>query len=164
MNTNTKSARHERVMIIPQALFVAVVAAAVLIGFAASALADMALPSTPIGAPPMLRVRAVPSNMRVATVKVHIAPKRTFVSQSSGSCYAEPGTPPASVLHRESRGNPRARNASGAAGCWQFMPGTWGGYRGYASADQAPVSVQNERAKQVWAGGAGARHWRATCC
>lgn len=83
---------------------------------------------------------------------------------SGGACYAEPGTPPATVLRRESGGNPKARNPSGAAGCWQFMPGTWGGYKGYASADQAPVSVQNERAKQVWAGGKGASHWRATCC
>lgn len=82
----------------------------------------------------------------------------------SGGCYWEPGTPPASVLQRESGGNPHIynRSGSGASGCWQFMPGTWGGYKGYANAADAPPSVQNERAKQVWNGGKGCGHWRQT--
>lgn len=134
--------------------------------------------TTPIGysppePAPVLRWRVVPVDMRV--VKALRAPRPAPVrlvaptrlpdpapASFSGGCYAEPGTPPASVLHRESRGDPKARNPSGAAGCWQFMPGTWAGYGGYSSADQAPVKVQNERAKQVWAGGDGACHWRAT--
>lgn len=86
--------------------------------------------------------------------------------RASGTCYAEPGTPPQSVLDREVGGagyRPNVHNfsGSGAAGCWQFMPRTWGGYGGYASAADAPISVQNERAKQVWNGGAGCGHWGA---
>lgn len=90
--------------------------------------------------------------------------------QSVGKCYTEPGTPPASVMGRESGGNPRvwnggkeysqeSRGFSSASGCWQFIRSTWGGYKGYANAADAPVSVQNERAKQVWDGGNGYCHW-----
>lgn len=129
-------------------------------------------PSEPVSAPhhldqmyrpsirtlPPMRLPAPPKPKPVPAPHVHSVP----APGPSGSCYAEPGTPPASVLHKESKGDPKARNPSGAAGCWQFMPGTWAGYGGYSSADQAPVAVQNERAKQVWAGGDGCRHWRAT--
>lgn len=91
-------------------------------------------------------------------------PTRLPVARPAGGCYAEPGTPPHSVMMRESGGNPRVynRTGSGASGCWQFMPGTWDNYKGYANAADAPVSVQNEKAKQVYAGGAGRSHWRQT--
>lgn len=87
-----------------------------------------------------------------------------------GKCYTEPGTPPSHILRRESRGDPRIWNRGGyskhprgstASGCWQFIRGTWGGYKGYANAADAPVHIQNERAKQVWAGGRGCSHWSA---
>lgn len=68
--------------------------------------------------------------------------------------------PPCYVLARESGGNPRAQNPhSSASGLWQFVDGTWAGYGGYAHAKDAPITVQNARAAQVWAGGAGASNW-----
>lgn len=91
------------------------------------------------------------------------APVAPVARSVVGKCYAEPGTPPASVLWRESRGNPTVWNQQGssASGCWQFLRGTWGGFKGYPNAASAPVEIQNQRAKQVWAGGAGCRHWNA---
>lgn len=82
---------------------------------------------------------------------------------AAGRCYTEPGTPPGYVLQRESRGNPRIWNQQGssASGCWQFIRSTWGGYKGYVNAADAPVHIQNERAKQVWNGGRGCGHWSA---
>lgn len=73
--------------------------------------------------------------------------------------------PPCCVMMRESRGNPTAVNSSsGASGKWQFMPGTWNSYGGYSSAAQAPESVQDARARQVYAGGAGAGNWAGSGC
>jgi hypothetical protein len=70
--------------------------------------------------------------------------------------------PPCYVLMRESRGDPYAENpTSSASGLWQVVDGTWGGYGGYSHASHAPVSVQNEFARQLWAGGAGCSHWSA---
>lgn len=71
--------------------------------------------------------------------------------------------PPCWVMWAESGGDPTVWNTagSGASGKWQFMPGTWAGYGGYSAAAYAPESVQDERARQVWAGGAGCSHWAA---
>jgi len=55
------------------------------------------------------------------------------------------------IIQAESGGNPTAMNPSGAAGLYQFMPGTWDGYDGYASAADAPPSVQTAKAEQVYA-------------
>lgn len=49
-----------------------------------------------------------------------------------------------------------------ASGKWQFEPGTWNDYDGYLYAAAAPASVQNDKAREVWAGGAGASNW--ACC
>jgi len=47
------------------------------------------------------------------------------------------------IVARESGGNATVVNASsGAAGLFQDLPSTWGGYDGYATASEAPVSVQ----------------------
>lgn len=84
--------------------------------------------------------------------------------QGYGSCYVGPGTPPASVLAAENVGlGPQAVNQQGssASGCWQILDGTWGGYGGYARAKDAPVSVQNAKAAELWAGGSGCSHWAA---
>lgn len=82
-------------------------------------------------------------------------------STGGGSCGGS--LPPCAVLARESGGDPTVYNSegSGASGRWQIMPGTWGNYDGYANAADAPVSVQDERAAQIWAGGSGCSAWQA---
>ncbi len=80
----------------------------------------------------------------------------------SGACGGS--LPPCCVMMRESGGNPTAVNpSSGASGKWQFMPSTWANYGGYPTAASAPESVQDQRAAQIWAGGAGAGHWGGGC-
>jgi soluble lytic murein transglycosylase-like protein len=69
------------------------------------------------------------------------------VSAPSGNCG---GTlPPCWIMMRESRGNIRAMNPSGAAGKWQIMPGTWHAFMGYASAADAPEWVQDAKARTM---------------
>lgn len=81
----------------------------------------------------------------------------------SGECGGD--LPPCCVLRRESGGNPTAQNpVSSASGLWQFLDSTWGGYGGYQHAKDAPASVQNERARIVYAGGRGASHWAGPGC
>lgn len=78
--------------------------------------------------------------------------------ESSGRCGGD--LPPCSVMYCESGGNIRAENPhSTASGKWQFLDSTWAGHGGYARAKDAPESVQDERARQVYAGGAGRGHW-----
>lgn len=70
--------------------------------------------------------------------------------------------PPCYVKNRESHGDYAAKNPrSTASGAWQFLDSTWAGYGGYARASDAPPEVQDERAAQLWAGGAGCRAWSA---
>ena len=81
---------------------------------------------------------------------------------ASGACGGS--LPPCCVMMRESGGSPTVVNSSsGAAGKWQFMTSTWANYGGYATASQAPEHIQDERAAQLWAGGAGAGHWGGGC-
>jgi hypothetical protein len=83
------------------------------------------------------------------------APARTGRG-GGGSRACDPG----SIVQRESKGDPNAVNpSSGAGGKYQFLPSTWSGYGGYATAQDAPESVQDERFNEVWAGGAGSSHW-----
>lgn len=80
--------------------------------------------------------------------------------QGSGRCGGD--LPPCYVMMRESGGNIRAKNPhSTASGKWQFLNSTWAGYGGYAEAWMAPESVQDAKARQLWAGGAGCSHWSA---
>lgn len=82
------------------------------------------------------------------------------VRYGSGACGGD--LPPCYVMMRESGGNITAQNpTSTASGKWQFLDSTWGGYGGYAKARYAPEWVQDERARQLWAGGAGCSHWNA---
>ena len=68
--------------------------------------------------------------------------------------------PPCSVLACESGGNPTADNPrSSASGLWQIISSTWDYHAGYPTAASAPVEVQNEKAAQLFAGGAGIGHW-----
>jgi hypothetical protein len=65
-------------------------------------------------------------------------------------------------MMRESGGSLTAQNpTSSASGKWQFINSTWAGHGGYAEAWMAPESVQDSKARQLWAGGAGCGHWSA---
>lgn len=78
----------------------------------------------------------------------------------SGACGGD--LPPCYVMMRESGGNITAQNpTSTASGKWQFLDSTWQGYGGYAKARYAPESVQDAKARQLWAGGRGCSHWSA---
>jgi septal ring factor EnvC (AmiA/AmiB activator) len=66
---------------------------------------------------------------------------------------------PYSVVNCESGGQYLTPNSAGASGYYQFMPGTWNNYGGYSQAYQAPKSLQDQRAQQVWNSGAGASNW-----
>jgi hypothetical protein len=70
--------------------------------------------------------------------------------------------PPCYVKMRESGGDYNAQNpSSSASGAWQFLDSTWNGFGGYARAAYAPPDVQDARAREVWAGGAGCSNWSA---
>jgi hypothetical protein len=72
------------------------------------------------------------------------------------------GLPPMKVILCESGDNYRAENpTSTASGRYQITDGSWNGYGGYHHAADAPPDVQDARARQMWAGGAGAHHWKA---
>jgi hypothetical protein len=73
--------------------------------------------------------------------------RHVAVSAPSGDCGGD--LPPCWIMMRESRGNIRAMNSSGAAGKWQIMPGTWNGFMGYASAADAPEWVQDAKARTM---------------
>ena len=68
-------------------------------------------------------------------------------------------TIPSQVVQCESGGQNLTPNSAGASGYYQFMPGTWNGYGGYGQAYQAPKSLQDQRAQQLWNGGSGASNW-----
>jgi len=72
--------------------------------------------------------------------------------------------PPCAVKQRESGGNYNAVNPNGCGGfscggAWQFDVRTWNNFGGYPRAELAPPEVQDEKARQLWAGGAGCGHW-----
>lgn len=46
-----------------------------------------------------------------------------------------------------SGGNYTETNKIGAAGAYQYMPGTWNNYKGYKSAADAPPAIQDEKAR-----------------
>ena len=75
--------------------------------------------------------------------------------------------PPCYVMMRESGGDIRAENpTSTASGKWQFLDSSWknttvGRNSGYARASEAPESVQDAAAAELWNGGAGCSHWLA---
>lgn len=65
------------------------------------------------------------------------------------------------IVKRESGFNPRAKNpSSSASGLYQFINSTWRTCgNGYPTAMSAPVRVQVECARRIWANGRGAGHW-----
>jgi peptidoglycan hydrolase CwlO-like protein len=78
-----------------------------------------------------------------------------------GPSYGSGGTwtIPSQVVQCESGGQNLTPNGAGASGYYQFLPGTWNNYGGYGQAYQAPKSLQDQRAAQLWNGGSGASNW-----
>jgi LysM repeat protein len=87
-----------------------------------------------------------------ATGEAPQAPAPVTSPGSTGSVTGTPGSYQQCVITRESGGNPRAVNASsGAGGLYQFLPSTWAAL-GYSGLPQdAPVSVQNQAFKRLYA-------------
>ena len=100
--------------------------------------------------------RATP---RVATPTVsRSAPAVTTPYSGSGACGGS--LPTCAIMQCESGGDIHAENpTSSASGKWQIIDGTWNGYGGYARASDAPESVQDAKARQLWNGGAGRSQW-----
>jgi hypothetical protein len=97
---------------------------------------------------------------RRAAQKARSARLKASSVQSSGRCGGD--LPPCSVMMCESGGSLTARNPrSSASGKWQILRSTWAGFGGYAEAWLAPEAVQDAKARQLWAGGRGAFHWRS---
>jgi hypothetical protein len=86
------------------------------------------------------------------------------VANTPGNGRCGGNLPPCCVMERESGGSITAQNpTSSASGKWQFINSTWGNYMGYPTAASAPEWVQDQRAAELWAGGAGAGHWGGGC-
>lgn len=89
---------------------------------------------------------------------ISTTPRLQRVTYGTGACGGD--LPPCSVLECESHGNLVAQNPrSTASGKWQILDSTWAGYGGYARAMDAPESVQDDRAREIYAGGTGRRAW-----
>lgn len=83
----------------------------------------------------------------VAVVTVQVA----SVSTGPGPCSA-PNLPLSWIAWCESGCNPTKLNTQGssAAGKYQWLTSSWGGYGGYATADQAPESVQDQKSLEAY--------------
>lgn len=74
---------------------------------------------------------------------------------------------PTYIVMCESGGNYTSENGgdrggySTASGAYQILDSTWAGFGGYSHAADAPPAVQDEKARQLWNGGAGKNHWKA---
>lgn len=109
------------------------------------------------------RAEAARRNASDAAAERRAVPPDTPAAESTGSngrCGGD--LPPCYVMMRESGGDIRAKNpSSSASGKWQFIRSTWAGFGGYSEAYLAPESVQDAKARILWAGGAGCGHWNA---
>lgn len=82
-------------------------------------------------------------------------------SASTPASYSSSGgwVIPSAVVQCESGGQNLAPNSASAAGYYQIIKSTWAGYGGYSSANEAPKSVQDAKAAQLWNGGKGSGDW-----
>ena len=114
-------------------------------------------PPPPTTQAPKPKVTSPPTTGRPPVTS---APAPAPAQQGTGACGGD--LPPCYVMMRESGGNITAQNPSStASGKWQFLDSTWQGYGGYAKARYAPESVQDAKARALWAGGRGCSHWSA---
>lgn len=124
--------------------------------------------TTTTEAPPVTTTTQAPAPPPApAPAPVVVAPRPVVFG--TGACGGS--LPPCFVLARESGGNLTAVSPAGYCanagegghcyGKWQFGLPTWGGWGGYANPIDAPESVQDDRARAVWAGGAGCSAWAA---
>lgn len=107
----------------------------------------------------------------------HQPPAGHWSGAINGAPCGGSALPSCSRVWTESKGDPRIWNrgcyapvgwtgsrspcgGSTASGAYQFVRGTWGNYRGYVNAADAPLDVQIEKAKLAYAGGAGCFHWQ----
>lgn len=117
----------------------------------------------------------------IKDIQKDLAPVATTNAQGwiMGSKACGGSLPPCYVMNRESGGgyiniwNGRCTapygytgrispcGTSSASGKWQFIRKTWGRYGGYLNAADAPESVQDAKAREIWNGGRGCSHWQA---
>lgn len=74
-------------------------------------------------------------------------PAPSLAGVSSGGCDL------AYIKQREAGGNYSTNTGNGYYGAYQYSASTWNNYGGYSTADQAPPSVQDERAAADLAAG-----------
>jgi hypothetical protein len=116
-------------------------------------------------------LRKIAALRAIAAQRAAAARAHAPTAKHTGAAINTPGNgrcggnlPPCCVMNRESGGNIHAQNpSSSASGKWQFIDSTWNGYGGYAHASDAPESVQDAKAAQLWSGGSGSGHWGGGC-
>lgn len=124
---------------------------------------DFVIPSTPT------TERALPASVNPAPLDaasqsynaqrpISYQPTKRVVTNpnaSQGDIFAR-------IRARESGGNYATNTGNGYYGAYQYDNGTWGNYHGYARADLAPPSVQDEKAAETYAR-RGCSPWPNTC-
>lgn len=98
---------------------------------------------------------APPSAWRASGVSASI-PVRFVAPAAPQRCGGD--LPTCAIMECENKGAITGKNpSSSASGKWQIVDGTWGGYGGYAHAQDAPEAVQDAKARELWAESHG--HW-----
>lgn len=162
MSPNIRAHKERVIKSIRLSLVAAIVVAIFIVGFAAgTAFADMRLPSSPIGQPPVIsmqRVVATPIPPPTPAPRVTHTPRPRVASAAPASGRCGGDLPPCWVMMRESRGDPEAYNPTGCngRGCfgkWQCDPRTCDG--------TGTEAEQDAEARRIWDNGNGCSHWAA---